>query len=234
MIRNDWAAKNYNNLPGIIQSHVHCEQATPPNQGERVSAIRCSGQELWLGKNPRGGFRRSLLMRRRRFLTSVGIATIPLLAGCTSADPGVTGSPTPSETPSPIPTETPSPTKGVTVTTWPPRTPHPDATPAQEAFPDYDWSKLDDASPVATTTLEMKDFEFRPLVATFPPETELTIVNKDSASHTLTIPKLRFDEEIGSGGSITIPFNQAGTFDYVCEFHPPGMLGRLVITSETP
>lgn len=173
-------------------------------------------------------------MRRREFLTSVGIATAPLLAGCTSADPGETGSPTTSATPSSTPSETPSATPPITVTTWPPRTPHPEATPAQEKYADYNWSKLDDASPVATTTIEMKDFEFRPLVATFPPETEVTVVNEDSASHTLTIPKLRFNEEIGGGASISIPINQSGTFDYVCEFHPPGMLGRLAVTTDTP
>lgn len=105
---------------------------------------------------------------------------------------------------------------------------------AQERYPDYEWSKLEDANPVATTTIEMSGFEFHPLIATFEPGSEVTVTNEDSADHTFTVPKPRHDETVVAGASVSVTVEQAGTFDYVCTFHPPGMLGRLVVTENPP
>lgn len=103
-----------------------------------------------------------------------------------------------------------------------------------ETYPDYSWSKLDDASPVATTTIEMVDREFRPLIAAFKPGTTVTVTNEDSFGHTFTVPKLGIDAQIGAGNSITQTIDGTGTFDYVCTIHPPDMLGRLEVTENPP
>lgn len=105
---------------------------------------------------------------------------------------------------------------------------------AQAAFPDYEWSNLDDANVVAATTIEMVDTSFRPLVAAFEPGTEVTVTNRDDFKHTITVPKLDIDETVGGGASTTITVQQTGTYDYVCRLHPPGMLGRLEVTNNPP
>lgn len=105
---------------------------------------------------------------------------------------------------------------------------------AQAEFPDYEWSKLDDANAVATTAVEMVDTTFRPLIAAFEPDTDVTVTNKDGFEHTVTVPKLDIDETVGGGASTTIRVEQTGTYDYVCTFHPTGMLGRLEVTNTPP
>lgn len=157
-------------------------------------------------------------MERRTFLTRLAVGTTPLVAGCTGGggDGGQSPSPTESPAESPTPTATP------------------EAQSAQEKYPNYEWSKLEGVTPVATTTIEMSGFEFNPLIGAFEPGTEVTVTNQDSASHTFTVPKLRIDESLGGGGSTSFTVEQTGTFDYVCTFHPTGMLGRLVVTENPP
>jgi plastocyanin len=151
--------------------------------------------------------------RRRQFLRALGVAgTGALTAGCLGDD----GSPG---------TASPAPTDGGT-------TPTTTATAgggAQAQFPDYDWGQLDGVDPQVATTITMTDFAFDPLVARMPPGTELTVENEDSASHTMTVPALGIEETLSAGGSTSFTVEETGTFDYVCEFHGPEMLGRLVV-----
>lgn len=163
-------------------------------------------------------------MNRRRFLTGAGAVGVVLLAGCTGGDGG--GGTTPTETPTATSTAT------ATATTTEAGTPTPLA--AQEKYPDYEWAKLDDAQPVATSSITMSGFAFHPLVAAVTPGTEVTVTNEDSTRHTLTIPRLGVDESLTAGASTAVTVETAGTYDYVCELHPPGMLGRLVVTTSTP
>jgi len=100
---------------------------------------------------------------------------------------------------------------------------------AQSAYPDYDWGRLDGAEPTDTAGVTLRDTAFHPLVARVAVGTEVTFTNEDSGSHTVTIPALDVDEQLSGGASTTVTFAEAGTYDYVCTFHPPEMLGRIVV-----
>lgn len=100
---------------------------------------------------------------------------------------------------------------------------------AQSEYPDYDWGQLDDTEATATATVTMSGFAFHPLVARVSPGTTVTFPNEDSSPHTVTIPALGVDEQVSGGGETTVTVEEAGTFDYVCTFHGPSMLGRLVV-----
>lgn len=164
-------------------------------------------------------------VNRRRFVRTVA-AIAPVIAGCTGGggDRSPTASPTESATA--IATATPTKTRSPT--------PSPTAGSAQDQFPDYQWEKLDGAEVVPSTAITMRGFEFHPLLAAVRPGTEVTVTNEDSTAHTFTAPRLSINESLGGGGSFSFTVEATGTFDYVCTFHPPGMLGRLVVTESTP
>jgi plastocyanin len=191
-------------------------------------------------------------LNRRRFLAGVALASASL-AGCASDDGG-SASPTETQDESPTSnepvqtatgtrsdtqtaTETPTTadTQGGTQTPDESPTDSPTETPeapsAREQYPDYDWERLEGADPVSTRTLTIRDFEFRPLAVAVRPGTDLTVVNEDGLGHTFSVPKLGIDERIPSGERVSVTLEESGTFDYVCSFHPPGMVGRVVVTS---
>jgi len=100
---------------------------------------------------------------------------------------------------------------------------------AQSTYPDYTWDQLSDADPTETTDVTIRNFAFHPLVAAVSTGAEVTFTNEDSGSHTVTIPAMDVDEQLSGGSSTTVTFDEAGTFDYVCTFHSPDMLGRVVV-----
>lgn len=156
-------------------------------------------------------------MHRRAFLGAVA-GSLTLTAGCNGGgDPSP--SPTAADGESPSPTASPTPTAAVA---------------AQQRYPDYEWGKLADADPVPSREIVMRGFEFHPLVAAVQPGTEVTVRNDDSTAHTFTAPKLGIDEGVGADGQTAFEVADPGTYDYVCTLHPPGMLGRLVVTETTP
>lgn len=104
----------------------------------------------------------------------------------------------------------------------------------QREYPGYDWGMLADAEPQSTTEVTLENTAFHPLIAEVPTGTAISFVNNDSYGHTVTIPALDIDEQLSGGGSIELTFDETGTLDYVCALHPPGMLGRLIVTEETP
>jgi plastocyanin len=163
---------------------------------------------------------------RRRLLGALGALGAASLAGCSSGGPGDEGTTAADSTGTPTDEGTDDP--GATDTAG--GTP----TGAQSAFPDYDWDALEGVDPVAADAIAMSGFAFEPPVATMPPGTTVTVTNEDGAGHTVTIPALGVDERIPSGEATSFTVDEAGTFDYVCEFHPPDMLGRLVVDEDAP
>lgn len=155
---------------------------------------------------------------RRRFLRTLGtLGTVPLVAGC------LEGGSNPGTATDTLHHHTTDPSDGT-----------PTGGDAKGQFPSYSWGRLDGVDPAPATDITMSGFEFDPLVATMPPGTEVTVVNEDSASHTITIPALEIKETLSGGGSTSFTVEQTGTFDYVCEFHAPDMLGRLVVEEGAP
>lgn len=45
-------------------------------------------------------------------------------------------------------------------------------------------------------------------------------VNQDSYAHTVTFNGEGIDQNVPGGGSVTVRFNDAGTYDIVCTLHP--------------
>ena len=115
----------------------------------------------------------------------------------------------------------------------------PDATPTpastgQGAYPDYRWERLDGVEPRFSTTVRLRSSEFVPLHASVPVDAPVVFENADAFAHTVTIPALEVDERLDGGESTELTFASLGTYDYVCTFHPPGMLGRLTVVDEAP
>lgn len=165
------------------------------------------------------------MIPRRQVVRAIPAVTLPAVAGCTGQQGGETETPTRTAAATPTATETAPPTATPTPTA---------AMSAQAAYPDYNWAKLEGVDPTPSSTITMRNFEFNPLVVAVTPGTDLPVENEDSSTHTITIPGLDVDTTVSANASASVTAEQTGTFDYVCTFHPPGMLGRLVVTDETP
>ncbi|EGX61087.1 blue (type 1) copper domain-containing protein [Streptomyces zinciresistens K42] len=77
----------------------------------------------------------------------------------------------------------------------------------------------------------MENFAFRPADPEARPGQQITVVNKDSAAHTVTATDGdAFDTGSISGGdsgTFTAP-SEAGRYAFVCTFHP-NMTGTLIV-----
>jgi plastocyanin len=161
-------------------------------------------------------------MERRTFLARAVAVTAPLLAGCTGDDAGD------------APTETTTEASAASPTAGPTASPTEGAPSAQEEYPDYSWGALEGVDPVPSSTVTLRNTAFTPPVAAVQPGATVTFENNDSFGHTVTIPALDVDQELDGGASTTVTFDAAGTYDYLCTLHPPGMVGRVVVSDSTP
>jgi len=101
---------------------------------------------------------------------------------------------------------------------------------AARQFSSYDWNILEDPDPEDTNEVEMVEtFDFDPQVIRVPPGTTVTIENPTNQFHTVTVPKIGFDQQILSGGSVEVTFEEAGVYNYLCRNHPPDMIGRVIV-----
>jgi plastocyanin len=81
-----------------------------------------------------------------------------------------------------------------------------------------------------TVTVDISGFAFQPGSVTIQVGDTVTWTNNDSVAHTATSvddPGL-FDGEMEIGESFSFTFSEAGSFDYICEFHPT-MEGTVVV-----
>jgi manganese oxidase len=85
-------------------------------------------------------------------------------------------------------------------------------------------------APAASPSIVViKDFAFSPSALTVPAGTTVTWQNKDSVAHTVT--GKGFDSgNLDGGKSYTYTFAKAGTYDYVCSYHP-SMTASVVVTA---
>ncbi len=88
------------------------------------------------------------------------------------------------------------------------------------------------AAAAASDTIRIADFLYEPDPVTVEAGSEVTIVNEDSAPHTVTEEGTSpsFDSDTIAGnerGSVT--FSKPGTFKYLCVFHPT-MKGTVTVT----
>lgn len=187
-------------------------------------------------------------MDRRRLLARSAAVLAPLVAGCagdggtptTEPTDSSTGTPSATPTESPSPTWTPTPPEGATPTpterATPTTSPTPTRTPtptseAQAAYPDYDWDAVEGVEPTPTSEIALRSSAYEPQVATVEAGTTVTFANEDAYGHTVTVPALDVARELSGGAATTVAFATAGTYDYLCEFHPPTMVGRMVVSA---
>nr|WP_181411599.1 cupredoxin domain-containing protein [Streptomyces sp. F2] len=86
-------------------------------------------------------------------------------------------------------------------------------------------------TPADTVTITMENFAFSPANPQVRPGEKITVVNKDSAAHTVTATEGdAFDTGSiagGKSGTFTAP-SEPGEYAFVCTFHP-NMTGTLIV-----
>ena len=91
------------------------------------------------------------------------------------------------------------------------------------------------AAPAAaeqTTTIRIADFKYDPSPASVKAGEKITITNEDEAPHTVTddgTTKAFDSGDIKGKTTDSITFAKAGTYSYICEFHP-FMKGSITVT----
>lgn len=78
-------------------------------------------------------------------------------------------------------------------------------------------------------TVHVRDFSFNPATATIHAGDSVLFVNDDPATHDVTGDAIE-SGPIGPGKSWTYTFTKAGTYAYVCSYHP-SMKGTITVTS---
>jgi plastocyanin len=84
-------------------------------------------------------------------------------------------------------------------------------------------SKTDTA---VTKTVAIHDFKFGPAI-TVAPGAKVTWTNADSAPHNVVGDAFK-TKDLQKGDSDTVTFAKAGSYDYVCKFHP-FMKGTVIV-----
>jgi plastocyanin len=80
-------------------------------------------------------------------------------------------------------------------------------------------------------TLTAADFAWDPGSLTASAGSSIELVNEDDAKHNLTIEEAGVDEDVAPNDSLTVGLDdvEAGTYDFVCEYHPDTMTGTLEV-----
>ena len=91
-------------------------------------------------------------------------------------------------------------------------------------------------APAATPVLvTIKDFAFTPNVVSIPVGGSVTFKNLDQAAHTATDSTGTFGSgNLDTGKSFTYTFTKAGTYKYVCSYHPSMRATIVVGSTATP
>ena len=78
-------------------------------------------------------------------------------------------------------------------------------------------------------TVLIKGFAFNPATLTVAKGTTVTWMNMDTATHNVVSTGNDFSSEtLNNGQSYEHTFNETGTFEYKCGFHPK-MMGRVIV-----
>jgi plastocyanin len=87
-----------------------------------------------------------------------------------------------------------------------------------------------DSEPVATTEVKMvKSYRFDPETIEIQAGQTVTWTNEDNFTHTVEVEG-QGDHEVGRGDSVSVTFDEPGTFDYVCTLHSHDMRGEVIVT----
>ena len=84
--------------------------------------------------------------------------------------------------------------------------------------------------PVASDQVSMaKSYRFDPKVVQIKAGDTVTWTNNDNFTHTVKVDGMR-DHKVGRGDSVSIRFDKAGTYQYVCTLHSHDMHGTVIVT----
>jgi plastocyanin len=87
-----------------------------------------------------------------------------------------------------------------------------------------------DSEPVATTDVKMaKSYRFDPETIEIQAGQSVTWTNEDNFTHTVEVEG-KGDHKVGRGDSVSLTFDQPGTYDYVCTLHSHDMSGTVIVT----
>jgi plastocyanin len=83
--------------------------------------------------------------------------------------------------------------------------------------------------PVAATEVAMvKSYRFDPKVIEIDAGDTVTWTNEDNFTHTVQVEG-QGDHKVEQGESVSISFDQPGTYDYVCTLHSKDMDGTVIV-----
>jgi len=86
-----------------------------------------------------------------------------------------------------------------------------------------------ESTPVATTDVKMaKSYRFEPKAIQIEAGETVTWTNDDNFTHTVQVDGQE-DHEVGTGESVSIAFDQPGTYHYVCTLHRRDMDGKVIV-----
>jgi plastocyanin len=85
------------------------------------------------------------------------------------------------------------------------------------------------SEPVATTEVQMvKSYRFDPKTIEIEAGQTVTWTNEDNFTHTVQVDGQE-DHEVERGESVSITFDEPGTYHYVCRLHSHDMDGEVVV-----
>ena len=86
------------------------------------------------------------------------------------------------------------------------------------------------SSPVRSTEVTMvKSYRFDPEKIEIDAGQSVTWTNDDNFTHTVEVEG-QGDHKVGRGESVSIRFDEPGTYDYVCTLHSHDMRGTVIVT----
>ena len=86
---------------------------------------------------------------------------------------------------------------------------------------------------VATTEVTMvKSYRFDPETIEVQAGETVTWTNEDNFTHTVEVEG-QGDHKVGRGESVSVTFDEPGTYDYVCTLHRHDMSGTVIVRSAT-
>jgi len=87
----------------------------------------------------------------------------------------------------------------------------------------------EDSAPVATTEVTMaKSYRFEPKQIQIQAGDTVTWTNDDNFTHTVQVDGQE-DHRVDRGDSVSLTFDKAGTYHYVCTLHRRDMEGEVIV-----
>jgi len=90
--------------------------------------------------------------------------------------------------------------------------------------------------PPSLTVVTIKDFAFKPAAVSVPVGATVEWVNQDSVAHTATssgkVPAAFDSGNLDQGQKWSFTFKKAGTYTYVCSYHP-NMTAKVIVAASS-